>query len=83
MKPKRLFNVLALAFAIYGFAAWAYVAAVAIALPYTLSWQLTHLSRWPRTDTFGEMSFVVSFLAFIAYRLTRDASSSPGVGSGL
>jgi hypothetical protein len=75
MKPKRFFNVMALAVAVYGFAAWAYVAAVAIALPYTLSWQLTHLSKWPRTDTFGEISFALSFLAFIAYQLTRDGGS--------
>lgn len=69
---KRLFNTLALAIAIYGFAAWVYVAVVAIALPNTLSWRLTHLASWPRTDTFGEISFVVSFLAFVAYRMTRD-----------
>ena len=68
---RRLFNTLALTLAIYGFAAWVYVAVVAIALPKTLPWQLTHLASWPRTDTFGELSFVVSLLAFIAYRLTR------------
>ena len=54
------------------FAAWVYVAGVALILPQTLSWQLTHLAKWPRTDTFGEVSFVVSFFAFIAYRLTRE-----------
>jgi len=67
---KRMINAAALTIAIYGFAAWVYVAAVAIALPKTLSWQLTHLAR---TDTFGEVSFVISFLAFLVYRLTsRD-----------
>jgi hypothetical protein len=69
---RRLLNAAFLAIAIYGFAAWVYVAAVALALPQTLSWQLTHLTRWPRTDTFGEVSFAVSFAAFIAYRLTRS-----------
>jgi hypothetical protein len=69
---RRLLNTIFLAFAIYGFAAWVYVAAVALALPQTLPWQLTHLVSWPRTDTFGEASFAISFGAFIAYRLTRS-----------
>ncbi len=60
---KRAINAIALTIAVYGPAAWAYVAAVAIALPDTLPDQLTHLASW-RTDTFGEMSFVVSFVAF-------------------
>jgi len=67
----RIVNVLALAIAIYGFAAWVYVALVALILPRTLPLRLTHLSSWPRTDTFGEISFVVSFVAFITYMLTR------------
>lgn len=69
---KAWVNAIALAIAAYGFAAWVYVAAVAIVLPNTLSWQLTHLASWPRTDTFGEISFVVSFASFIVYRLTRS-----------
>jgi hypothetical protein len=68
--PTRVINTLALAIALYAFAGWVYVAAVALVLPHTLPWQLTHLARWPRTDTFGEISFLVSFVAFIAYRLT-------------
>jgi flagellar biogenesis protein FliO len=36
--------------------------------------QLTHFAKWPRTDTFGELSFVLSFVAFVAYRLTREQS---------
>jgi hypothetical protein len=35
---------------------------------------LTHLVSWPRTDTFGEYAFAVSFFAFIVYRLTRPTS---------
>jgi hypothetical protein len=68
---RRVLTTLALAVAIYAFAAWVYVAMVAIFLPHTLSWQLTHFAKWPRTDTFGELSFVASFLAFVAYRLLR------------
>jgi hypothetical protein len=69
---RRITNVIALTVALYGFAAWAYVAAVALAQPNTLPWQLTHLAKWPRTDTFGELSFVVSCVAFVVYGLTRE-----------
>jgi len=76
---KRVVNVFALAFAVYGFAAWVYVAAVAIILPYTLSWRLTHLLSWPRTDTFGEMSFLASFIGFIVWRFTREVPPARSV----
>jgi hypothetical protein len=69
---KRLINTLALALALYGFAGWAYVAAVSLAAPRTLSLRLTHLASWPRTDTFGEAAFAVSFVAFVIYGLTRS-----------
>jgi hypothetical protein len=68
---RRVFNAVVLAIAIYAFAGWVYVAAVALVLPNTLPWQLTHLASWPRTDTFGEISFLVSFVAFVAFRLSR------------
>jgi hypothetical protein len=71
----RIINAVALAMALYAFAGWAYVSAVALVLPQTLPLQLTHLARWPRTDTFGELCFVVSFVAFIAYLLTRGPKS--------
>jgi hypothetical protein len=69
---RRLVNVIALTVAIYGFAAWVYVAAVSLAAPQTLPMQLTHLASWPRTDTFGEISFLVSFIACLTYFLTRE-----------
>jgi hypothetical protein len=69
---RRFWTTFSLAVAIYGFAAWVYVALVALIQPETLAWQLTHLSKWPRTDTFGEMSFIASFVAFIAYCQLRD-----------
>ncbi len=72
---RRVANAVALAIAVYAMAAWIYVAVVAVVLPNTLPWQLTHLAKWPRTDTFGETSFVVSFVAFIVYRLTRSADT--------
>lgn len=60
------------AIALYAFAAWVYVALVALIEPDTLSLQLTHLTKWPRTDTFGEISFVVSFVAFWLWMMLRQ-----------
>jgi hypothetical protein len=60
------------AIALYAFAAWVYVALVALIQPHTLSWQLTHFAKWPRTDTFGEVSFMVSFVAFWLYTFLRE-----------
>lgn len=34
--------------AIYGFAAWVYIALCALVHPYTLSWRLTHFLPYPR-----------------------------------
>jgi hypothetical protein len=71
-------NACALAVAAYGFAAWAYVAANALVTPWALHLPLTHLARWPRTDTFGAASFAASFLAFVIYLLTRSPAEKRG-----
>jgi hypothetical protein len=68
---SRLLPTLALAITLYAFAAWVYVAMVAVFLPQTLTLQLTHFAKWPRTDTFGEICFGVSFVAFVVYRMVR------------
>jgi hypothetical protein len=73
---RRIINAVALAVAAYGFVGWVYVAAVAIAQPQTLTLRLTHLASWPRTDTFGEASFIASFVAFIVYWLTRSSANA-------
>jgi hypothetical protein len=65
------------AIALYGFAAWVYVALVALIQPDTLGLQLTHLTKWPRTDTFGEISFVVSFIAFWLSLVLREHETRP------
>jgi hypothetical protein len=70
---RSLVQALAAAVALYGFAAWVYVALVALVEPRTLTWQLTHLAKWPRTDTFGEIAFVMSFLGFVVHRVVSRA----------
>lgn len=77
MNPRRrVLIAICRAIALYTFAAWVYVAAVALVQPQTLPLRLTHLASWPRTDTFGEISFVASFFAFLAYTLLRPQRSA-------
>lgn len=69
---RRLIRCGSLSVAVYSFAVWVYVAAVAVVTPQYLHLQLTHLARWPRTDTFGEFCFVLSFVSFFIYQLARS-----------
>ena len=70
---RRLAEAVALGIAIWGFAAWAYVAISAIVVPHTLQLPLWHFTNWPRQDTFGAISFAASFVAFVTYRLLRNS----------
>lgn len=79
---KRILNACALSVAAYGFAAWAYVAANALATPWALHLPLTHLAGWPRTDTFGAASFAASFVAFVTFLLTRPSARPRHVFDG-
>ena len=79
---RRILNAFALSVAAYGFAAWAYVAANALITPWALHLPLTHLARWPRTDTFGAASFAASFVGFLIYVLTRPAIRPPRGADG-
>ena len=51
---------------------WLYIAAVALVHPETLKLQLTHFTPWPREDTFGIVSFAVSFVSFFIWNLVKD-----------
>ncbi|MCU1495350.1 MAG: hypothetical protein JWO62_3114 [Acidimicrobiaceae bacterium] len=70
---RRVALVASRTLAIYGFAAWVYIALVALVHPYTLGWQLTHFARFPHEDTFGEVSFVISFVSYFVHTLLRSA----------
>jgi hypothetical protein len=62
---------LSLAIALYGLAGWIYVAICSLAAPDTLVLPLTHLVPWLREDTSGVISFILSFLGFLTYRVTK------------
>jgi hypothetical protein len=73
---RRLALVVTRALTIYGMAAWVYVALVALVHPRTLSLQLTHFSSWPHEDTFGELSFAISFVSYVTHSLLLPSASS-------
>jgi hypothetical protein len=67
----KVIREVSLALAVYGMAGWVYVGLCALAAPQTLALPLTHLVPSLREDTAGVLSFIVSFLGFISYRITR------------
>ena len=69
---RKIVLILSRSLAFYGFAAWVYIALVALVHPDTLGMQLTHFASFPHEDTFGETSFVVSFVSFFTYNMLRD-----------
>jgi hypothetical protein len=72
--PVRAIKVVrevSLALAVYGMAGWIYVSICALVAPQTLALPLTHVLPGLREDTSGVISFIVSFLGFITYRMTR------------
>jgi hypothetical protein len=49
---------------------------VALVHPRTLGLQLTHFTKLPHEDTFGETCFVVSLVSFFVYNLLRSTESA-------
>ena len=70
-RGAEAFRQLSLAVAIYGMVEWTYVAICSLVVPDTLALPLTHVLPWLREDTSGVISFVLSFLGFVSYRVTR------------
>jgi hypothetical protein len=61
---------------VFGLLSWLYIAAVALVHPQTLPLQLTHFAPWPREDTFGEISFAVSFISFFVWNFVRGGKKN-------
>jgi hypothetical protein len=57
---------------IFGLLGWLYIVAIALIHPETLKLQLTHFAPWPREDTFGILSFIVSFISFFIWNMVRE-----------
>lgn len=74
-RGRKIVREVSLALAIYGMIGWIYVSISALIVPYTLALPLTHLFPHLREDTSGVLSFIISFLAFITYRMTKPEKS--------
>ena len=48
-----------------------YIILVALVHPQTLPIQLSHLTPWIREDTFGMLSWAISFFSFLTWNLIR------------
>lgn len=70
-RAVKMVREVSLALALYGMAGWVYVGLCALLAPQTLTLPLTHLAPSLREDTAGVLSFIVSFLGFVSYRITR------------
>ena len=69
---RKIVKAASFTFFIFGLLGWLYIAAVALVHPETLKIQLTHFASWPREDTFGILSFAVSFISFFIWNLVKD-----------
>ncbi len=76
MTGRRILQSLTLTLFIFGFAGWVYIVINSEVHMWTLGRQLTHFSKWPHEDTFGEMCFLVSFISFFVYNLVKDPKMS-------
>lgn len=64
--------------AVYLFAGWAYIAAIAVFRPDSLSLPVWH-ELGLRRDTFGAVCFVGSFASYVAWQLVRGHRRSGAV----
>jgi hypothetical protein len=69
---KKFIQSLSLTLFVFGLLSWLYIAAVALVHRETLPIQLTHLTPWLREDTFGIVSFIVSFFSFFIWNIVKD-----------
>jgi len=71
MELKKIIERLAFTFFLFSSLGGFYIIAVALVHPQTLPIQLTHLTPWIREDTFGMISWNISFISFLIWNLIR------------
>jgi hypothetical protein len=57
---------------LFGFLGWMYGVVVQVNYPDWMSAGLSHLVPWIRVDTFAIISFIVSAIGFLIWRLMRE-----------
>jgi hypothetical protein len=61
---------------LYGLLAWVYGVLVSQIHPNWLPLGLSHLTTWIRLDTFTIISFILSIVGFLIWRLTTEFKKS-------
>ena len=57
---------------VFGLLGWLYIVLNSAIHPWTLAMPLTHFVPFPREDTAGGISFVVSLVSFFIWSLVKD-----------
>ena len=63
-------------FFLFGLLGWVYGVLIQLVYPEWLSLGLSHLTPWIRVDTFTIISFFVSAIGFLIWRLTKVLSDN-------
>jgi hypothetical protein len=69
-------KVLGELFFLYGLLGWTYGVVVQLVHPSWMFYGLSHLVPWIRVDTFTMVSFVVSAVGFLMWRLAKESDGS-------
>lgn len=68
----KILKSLSLTLFVFGLLGWIYIVMNSVAHPQTLSMPLTHLLPFPREDTAGIISFIVSLISFFVWNVVKD-----------
>jgi hypothetical protein len=68
----KIFRSLFLTLFVFGLLGWLYIVLNSAVHPETLSMQLTHFLPYPREDTAGIISFLVSMLSFFIWNSVKQ-----------
>jgi hypothetical protein len=61
---------------LFGILAWAYGVLIQLIHPEFLTTSVSHIIPWIRVDTFTIMSFIISALGFLMWRLAKELYNS-------
>ncbi len=68
----KIVKALSITFFFFGLLGWLYIVLNSEIHMQTLSMPLTHLLPFPREDTFGILSFLVSMISFFVWNVVKD-----------
>ena len=71
MEKRKIIERIALSVFVFSLLGGLYVILVSFFRVETLTIQLSHLTPWIREDTFGIISWAVSFISFLVWNLVR------------